>query len=171
MDYRIPYPLWIRTTEDQAEELTDRLCDLRYYTDDEPYFGKIFIYIAELKKAKQIRGIWRSSDMEKIIELAGAENVKIGETGHSLQQTLAEMETAILSEREEHERGVKVREMYDTVLDHREILKRYGYNQGFDIIHTQTGLDRNITLSSIDDSLHEIKNTLKSINITLSKRK
>lgn len=164
--YEILHPINIMTNEAEAHRIKAALHDLGdFEIEGEPYFHEIRLWDTESEKPRGIvvKSCWAASDFDRIVDIAGgSEFVKIGHTDMTLDQCLAEVDVAVKSEQEEHERRARIMEGYDEEIDNYIVLKEYGYEgRAYKIMQAKAGNVRNRLLEDIRDNLHEIAETLK----------
>lgn len=185
-NYIIRHPLFIRIkdetqyqTKEEAERnevpfntLIERLeiLDIKEDSPYKPYFSfvtaclEVFIDGNKMYKNRNIPFSLYADDYDQIVEAAGGkDNIKIGKEDISLDAAIAEVETAILSAREEHEREAARVELYRTANDHYAALDNYGYHYIFELMQAQENMNRNRTLDSIRDELKHIGDCLEDI--------
>ena len=175
--YIINHVLNIKVESDKKDEIREKLIDMNCCgtaEEAEPYFCRVDFW--ELEKDEQtdktkfrkssLSGCWTVSGCyDRILGLVGGEDaVKIGNPPITLEQALAEVETAVETARLEHERMAKVVENFDKANDNYRCLNEYGYGKIFNLMKAQADIDRQAVLEDIRDSLRSIAESMQEIS-------
>ena len=174
--HRILHPLNVRIDDaEKFTEIKDKILDLQVSSNElEPYFTRIDVYNSyvdfntseERWKVNHLNGFWTTKAIDQIKAIDGVEAdfVRVGKKPMTLEDALAEVEAAVHSVEEEHERQNAIVEQYDKTRSHFIALEEYGYKNVFRMMKSQADFDRQIVLEGIKDELHRIGDHLAKIS-------